>query len=213
MPDTARTVKFISLWALWWRVGVFLTAFVDRFAPIRAFALDRFSRAHVPIPGHAKGAAASSTMSLVDGSSRTRLASQLANVNALFVIQLCSSRTLWGLVDGAKLDLGVEDCPTATKGLVVGDTLPILDNGVLRTTGDRLGYATGGCDIERGHLGAAWGLNVDTNTPLESSSILAIGTLDRGTASTSEVLAIGTHGRLQGYADVSLQQIPRATFC
>jgi hypothetical protein len=152
-------------------------------------------------------------MSLVDGSSRTRLASQLANVNALFVIQLCSSRTLWGLVDGAKLDLGVEDGPITTERLVIGDTLSILDNSVLRTTRNRLGYATGGCDIKRGPIGAAWTLTVDANTPLESSSILALRTLDRGAAGASELLAIGTHWRLQGHADVSLQQITRATFC
>lgn len=188
-----------------------LTALVYRFTPVRAFAFDRLGRAHVAIPSHAKGTAASSTMGLVDGTSRSRRASKLADVHALLVIQLRSSGAPWRFGDGARLDFGVEDRIIATGRLLNRDALLILGDVILRTAGHGHRDATRGGGIERGSLGASWRLVVDANTPLKLGSILTFRAFDRGTAGASEMLAIGTHGRLQRHTDVSLLQISRAT--
>lgn len=157
---------------------MFLTALVDRFTTIGAFAFDRLRRAHFSIPVHTKWTAASCTVGLVDGHNRARRARELIGIHALLVFKLCSCGALWQLIDSARLDLRVEDRTIATIRLLNRNTLPILRDGVVRTAwhGDR--DTAGRWDIKRGSLRASRRLDVDANAPLKLGSIRTLGTFD-----------------------------------
>lgn len=152
-------------------------------------------------------------MSLVDGRSCTRLASELTNIHAGFVHKFCSIGTRRRLDDCAGLNLGVEDRTIATERLGNGNALPILEHSLLWAVWYGQGYASRGRDIERGSLAADWRLNVDAHTPVKLASVLTLRDLERGAAGTGKVLAVRTHRWLQRRANVPLQYISRATNC
>lgn len=213
LRDTPSVVEFVSLGALWLRVGVFLTPFVDRSTAVGAFAFDWFGIAHIPIPNHARWAATDSTMSLVDRRSCTRLAGELAEVHTLLVMQFCPRGALEFFGNSARLNLGVEYRAITTGRLGNGDAQPILEDSVIRAL--RLGHrkTARGCGIKRGSLGTDWRLDIDAHATLELAPILTFGTFDGGTAGTSEMFAVGTHRWLQRHTNSALQLISRATEC
>ena len=106
------------------------TATMDRLATVRTFAIHRLHETDASIPRHSLGAATSRAVGFVDRDDSASGARKWALIHTRLAMQLRAVRTLGRLDNGARLNLLIINRALAAEGLLDGDALAILSNGI-----------------------------------------------------------------------------------